>query len=62
MKFWHLSLISLLSTGVAFIGTVSCEPLLRNGSFEDVRQAKPGADGLVSGWTLGEPPLVPSHW
>lgn len=37
-------------------------PLIVNGGFEAVKQAKPGADGLVSGWKLGEPPEVPESW
>ena len=35
---------------------------LQNGGFEIWRQANPDASGLVSGWTLGEPPLVPEGW
>jgi len=38
------------------------EALLKNGGFEAVRMAKPGADGLVSGWKLGDPPEMPETW
>ncbi len=38
------------------------EALLKNGGFEAVRTAKPGADGLVSGWKLGDPPEMPESW
>ncbi len=36
--------------------------LLVNGGFEEMRTVKPDAEGLVSGWKLGEPAQVPEGW
>ncbi|NUQ62257.1 MAG: hypothetical protein HUU20_07200 [Pirellulales bacterium] len=38
------------------------QSLLKNGGFETVAEARPGADGLVNGWKLGQPPQVPASW
>ncbi len=38
------------------------KPLVANGGFESVAEARPAADGLVQGWRLGQPPLVPTVW
>ncbi len=38
------------------------QAILQNGSFESAAEARAGADGLVQGWRLGKPPLVPAAW
>jgi len=50
--------------GLAVAGWVSGQPvaLLQNAGFEEVASVRPGADGRVGGWVLGDPPQVPSHW
>ncbi|WAK00439.1 hypothetical protein [Methylobacter sp. YRD-M1] len=37
-------------------------PIINNGSFESFRDAKPGADGLVTGWKLDAAGQIPSDW
>ena len=58
----HISVLALVATLTAQPASSQQESVLRNGSFEAVRMATPGADGLVSGWKLGEPAEVPQHW
>lgn len=36
--------------------------VLKNGGFEAVSEARPGADGLVNGWKVAQPPQVPTSW
>ena len=36
--------------------------VLQNGGFESAAEVRPGANGLVQGWRLAEPPLVPTAW
>jgi len=38
------------------------QAILQNGGFESVAEVGAGADGLVQGWRLGQPPLVPAVW
>jgi hypothetical protein len=38
------------------------KPILVNGGFETVAEARVGSDGLVQGWKLGQPPQVPTAW
>jgi len=38
------------------------EALLGNGGFESWKASRPGPQGLVSGWRLGDPPQVPADW
>ena len=37
-------------------------PIINNGSFESLRDVKPGADGLVTGWKLDAAGQIPSGW
>jgi len=56
----------LLALAMAVMGggvvPASGESLLPNGSFEETQAAKPGADGLVQGWELGQNSLLPQNW
>lgn len=36
--------------------------ILENGGFESIGEVRAGAEGLVQGWRLGRPPLVPTAW
>ena len=36
--------------------------ILQNGGFEALTEVRPGADGLVAGWKMGQPPQVPKGW
>lgn len=38
------------------------KPLVANGGFELAAEAKPGTNGLVQGWRLGQPPRIPTGW
>ncbi len=37
-------------------------PILKNGGFETAAEASAGADGLLNGWKLVQPPRVPAAW
>ena len=44
---------------VLLLAVSAAEPdhsVLKNGGFEAVSDARPGADGLVNGWKLAQPP------
>lgn len=44
-------------------GAAESQPaVVANGGFESVAEARPGADGLVQGWRLAQPPVVPTAW
>ncbi len=44
-------------------GALGADPsILANGGFESVAEVRAGADGLVQGWRLAQPPLVPAAW
>ena len=58
-RFAVLVLVSVLAAQLTFGQE---ESVLRNGSFEALSVVTPGADGLVSGWKLGEPAEVPQYW
>jgi len=58
-RFAVLVLVSALAAQLTFGQE---ESVLRNGSFEALSVVTPGADGLVSGWKLGEPAEVPQYW
>ncbi len=50
---------------VLLLAVSAAEPdpaVLKNGGFEAVSDARPGADGLVNGWKLAQPPQVPTGW
>jgi hypothetical protein len=55
-------LLVMANLAVAALALAQAPALLQNGGFEDIVPATPGADGRVSGWTLGEPPQVPAAW
>ena len=55
-------LLTVTSLAVATVAWAQAPALLQNGGFEALSPATPGADGLVSGWKLAEPPQVPSNW
>jgi len=38
------------------------ESILKNGGFETAAEARVGADGLVHGWKLAQPPQIPTSW
>lgn len=38
------------------------QSVLKNGGFESVTTARPGADGLVNGWKIAPSPQVPVAW
>ncbi len=55
-------LLMVANLALAAVALAQTPALLQNGGFEALSPAKPGLDGLVSGWKLGEPPQVPSNW
>jgi len=38
------------------------EPILKNAGFETAAEARVGADGLLHGWKLTQPPRIPTAW
>jgi hypothetical protein len=57
-----IRLFIILTAALALQGLAQTPELLQNGGFEVLSPATPDAGGLVSGWTLGEPPQVPNQW
>ncbi len=51
-----------LVVGVVSSLAAAQPPVLVNTDFESVQNAKLGPDGKVAGWTLGDPPQVPTGW
>ena len=49
-------------TAVRTAAAVEGGAILKNGDFESVQDAKPGSDGLVTGWRLGSPAQMPTGW
>ncbi|MFH1918718.1 MAG: hypothetical protein ABIP48_02355, partial [Planctomycetota bacterium] len=52
-------LVMLLSAACAF---EQGESIVENGGFEKFSEVRVGADGLVQGWRLAEPPRIPTAW
>lgn len=52
--------VSLLVLAAA--ASPSATPLLRNGGFEETVPAPAAGDGLLQGWKLGAPALLPAFW
>ena len=58
----HSAIAALTAALAAHLAFPQQDNLIANSGFEAVGVATPGADGLVSGWKVGEPAQVPASW
>jgi len=47
---------------LSFCASEQNKPILKNGGFETAAEARVGADGLLHGWKLAQPPRLPISW